>query len=230
MGGSCALKFAERGYAIAAMCRSAKSFEPTKRTLEEMKAKYMFVACDATNKQSVGAAFDTVRKSLGPVQVLIYNCGGGGFGIEVMDIDPDAFVQSFNVSCLGALLCTQQVIPGMLKFDGKKKGTILYSSATSAFRGGGKSCQFAAGKHALRALSSSVAKGYGARGIHACHVRLDCILATPSYKARFPDMHATDRLASTDDIAETYVSIHEQSPMGWTNEIDIRPYTEAWTC
>ena len=25
-------------------------------------------------------------------------------------------------------------------------------------------------------------------------------------------------------------AISEQSAMGWTNEIDIRPYTEGWTC
>ena len=230
MGGSVAKKFSERGYSIAAMCRKESSFEPTKTILEKAKAKYMFIPCDATDKSSVSSAFEKVRNTLGPVRVLVYNCGGGGFGIEVMDIVPENLIRSFNVSCLGALLCTQQVIPDMLKFDGKKKGTILYSSATSAFRGGAKTGQFACGKHALRALSQSVAKGYGSRGIHACHVRLDCVLATPSYKERFPEMHATDRLASTDDIAETYVSIHEQSPMGWTNEIDIRPYTEAWSC
>merc|ERR1719473_2514027 len=86
----------------------------------------------------------------------------------------------------------------------KKKGTIIYSSATSAFRGGAKTAEFACGKHALRALSQSVAKEYGKQGVHAAHIRLDCVLDTPTYQTRFSEMYAANKLACTDDIAETY--------------------------
>ena len=118
----------------------------------------------------------------------------GGFGKGIMDIDPSEFVKSFEVSCLGALLCVQQLLPGMLASDGvgdgkfKKRGTFLFTSATSAFRGSAKCAQFAAGKHALRALSQSVAREYSAQGIHCCHVRLDCILDTPGYVTKYPAM------------------------------------------
>ena len=52
-----------------------------------------------------------------------------------------------------------------------KKGTILFSSATSAFRGGARTAQFACGKHALRALSQvsvSVSVGGGTSVIREC--------------------------------------------------------------
>ena len=42
--------------------------------------------------------------------------------------------------------------------------------------------------------------------------------------------YAADQLASTDDIAETYFALYEQSPLGWSNEIDIRPFQEGWSC
>ena len=29
--------------------------------------------------------------------------------------------------------------------------------------------------------------------------------------------------------ADTYFAIHEQSPLGWSNEIDIRPFQEGWS-
>ena len=54
------------------------------------------------------------------------------------------------------------------------KGTLLYTSATAAFRSTGKSAMIAAGKMALRGLSQSVAKEYGKQGIHAVHLRMDC--------------------------------------------------------
>jgi len=42
-------------------------------------------------------------------------------------------------------------------------------------------------------------------------------------------MVAAKKLADIDDLAEAYYMLHTQSPMAWTNEIDLRPYTEDWT-
>jgi NAD(P)-dependent dehydrogenase (short-subunit alcohol dehydrogenase family) len=232
MGASAAVRFAKAGFAIAGMCRRKESYAAAASALDALGAQHSFFKCDATEKSQVSAAFQAVRGTLGNPSVLVYNAGGGGFGIEPMDIDPEELVRSFRISCVGALMCSQEVIPGMLAAEtgSKKKGTILFSSATSAFRGGAKSAQFACGKHALRALSQSIAKAYGSRGIHVCHVRLDCMLDVPTYRQRYADMYRADKLASTDEIANTYFAISEQSAMGWTNEIDIRPYTEGWTC
>ena len=52
---------------------------------------------------------------------------------------------------------------GFGEFSVPKKGTILFSSATSAFRGGARTAQFACGKHALRALSQVSVVMYVAR-------------------------------------------------------------------
>ena len=96
----------------------------------------------------------------------------------------------------GVAGCVAQVLPPMLASEGggahrvKKKGTLIFSSATSAFRGSATTAQFACGKHALRALSQSIAKEYGKQGVHACHVRLDALLDTPTYRERYADMYA----------------------------------------
>ena len=34
---------------------------------------------------------------------------------------------------------------------------------------------------------------------------------------------------STDDVAQTYVWIAEQPKSAWSNEIELRPFTEDWT-
>jgi len=236
MGGSAAVRFARAGFKIAAMNRRAASFAPTEAKLKEMGAEYGFYATDATDTASVASSFAQARAELGMINVLIYNCGGGGFGKTVLEIDPDEFVQSFQASALGALLCAQQVLPGMLASEGrgphrvKKKGTLIFSSATSAFRGGATTAQFACGKHALRALSQSIAKEYGKQGVHAAHVRLDALLDIPAYREQYAEAYAANKLASTDDIAETYFALHEQSPLGWSNEIDVRPFQEGWSC
>ena len=236
MGGNAALRFAKNGFKIAALNRTNESFAHTEAKLKEMGATYGFFQCDAVDQASVKTAFASAKDALGVIDVLVYNVGGGGFGPTVLEIDPSAFVKSFELSCLGALLCSQAVLPDMLASEGsgthkvKKKGTLLFSSATSAFRGTGTTAQFAAGKFALRALSQSIAKEYGKQGIHACHIRLDCGLDTPSNQARWPDGYAGNKMGCCEDISETYYSLYEQSPMGWSNEIDIRPFQEGWSC
>jgi len=236
MGGSVALKFAKEGFAIAAMNRTAESFAPTEEKLKAIGAKYAFYPTDAIDKEAVKSQFAKAAAELGVINVLVYNCGGGGFGKTVMQIDPDEFNRGMQLSCTGGLLCAQAVLPGMLALEGsgphkvKKKGCILFSSASSAFRGGAKTAQFACGKFALRALSQSIAKEYGPQGVHACHIRLDCGLDTPSAQAAYPDAYQANQLGCTDDIAESYYAMYEQSPMGWSNEIDIRPFQEGWSC
>lgn len=57
---------------------------------------------DATDQASVIKGFADAAAEFGATpEVLVYNVGGGGFGISIMDIDPAAFAKSFELSCLG---------------------------------------------------------------------------------------------------------------------------------
>ena len=91
---------------------------------------------------------------------------------------------------------------------------------------------------ALRGLSQSVAKEYGKQGIHAVHLRMDCtyesqrnetMFSTVGMGEMYGKMVGANNLADIDALAETYYAMHVQSPMGWTNEIDLRPFQEDWT-
>lgn len=96
----------------------------------------------------------------------------------------------------------------------------------------------AAGKMALRGLSQAVAKEYGKQGIHAVHLRMDCTYASLRNQNNFTSfgmgemygkMVGAQKLADIDALAETYYAMYAQSPMGWSNEIDLRPFQEEWT-
>eukprot|EP00966_Prymnesium_polylepis_P020415 469892-Prymnesium_polylepis.1 len=43
--------------------------------------------------------------------------------------------------------------------------------------------------------------------------------------------HKPSKLADIDALADTYLlrHVYAQSPMGWTNELDLRPFQEEWT-
>ena len=251
LGGAIATKFAKEGYTIAAMARSQESLDYVQGELAKVgPTKHGYYTMDATKKAEVDATFEKIFTELGTVCALVYNVSDSPKGLRqaILDIDPEELTASFNVNALGALLCTQAVLPKMLASEGwvatptskgvAKKGTLLYTSATSAFRSTAKSARLAAGKAALRAISQSVAKEYAKQGIHAVHLRMDCTYESPRNEKMFTaggmgDMYqgaaAANKFASIDDLAETYYTMHMQGPMAWTNELDLRPFTEDWT-
>jgi len=58
---------------------------------------------------------------------------------------------------------------------------------------------------------------------------LDCVIDTPVVKQYLGDRYDVTKVANPDDIAETYFTLAHQPKSAWSNEIDIRPFTEEWT-
>ncbi len=110
------------------------------------------------------------------------------------------------------------------------RGSVLFSSATAALRGSATHPLYAIGKFGLRALSQSLAKAYSKDGVHIVHVRLDCDLDVPLMRGYHGDSFNPEAAANTDDVADAYWWAHQQPRSAWSNEIELRPYTEVWTC
>lgn len=86
---------------------------------------------------------------------------------------------------------------------------------------------FASAKFAMRALSMSIAREYGPKGVHTAHVIVGSVIDTDFTKKWTKDM-STEATIAPGDIAESYWSLHTQSKRCFTNEIDIRPMLEKW--
>jgi NADP-dependent 3-hydroxy acid dehydrogenase YdfG len=61
------------------------------------------------------------------------------------------------------------------------------------------------------------------------HVRLDCALDVPLVRKYYGDKIKPEEMSNTDDVAESYLWVHRQPRSAWSNEIEIRPFTEEWT-
>lgn len=84
------------------------------------------------------------------------------------------------------------------------------------------------GKFGLRALGQSLAREFGAQGIHVAHIIIDGQIDNPRTKARNPPERADDTYLSADAIAENYWQLHVQHRTTWTLELDLRPYGEKF--
>lgn len=233
LGQAIAVRFAKGGYKVAVLNRSEDSARSALDGIAAVGGQSLFVSTDASNRENVFASFKKVRETLGPIEVLVFNVGGHFSRKPILEATPEDFEKTFRIEVLGGLNCIQSVLPDMLHSEpgqAARGGHILLTGATAGVRGGAMMGQLATAKHGLHALGQSVAREHASKGVHVCHIRMDCAIDGPVVKQWMGDKYDPRTLGQPVQIAETYFQLAQQQPGGWTNEIDIRPATENWTC
>lgn len=223
LGAALARRFAAGGHAVALLARSARHRDPVAKAIASAGGTAHGYNCDAGDPVSVAAAFARIRETLGHPAVLVYNAGSYAPG-GILEIEPERFEAAWRVNCYGGFLAAREVLPAMLE---AKSGTILFTGATAALRGGRRFAGLAVGKFGLRALAQSLAREFAPLGIHVAHVVIDGQIATPAARERDPKRTAETFLAP-EAIAEAYWQLHAQSPSAWTQELDLRPHVEKF--
>jgi NAD(P)-dependent dehydrogenase (short-subunit alcohol dehydrogenase family) len=223
LGAALARRFAGEGFAIAMMARREESLARIRQDIVNDGGTALPVSTDATDADSVAAAFKRVRDELGDPEVLVYNAGAFQMG-GVLEISPAQFDESFRANCAGAFYAARKVLPAMVEAG---RGTILLTGASAALRGKVRFSALAVGKFGLRALAQSMAREFGPQGIHVSHVIIDGQINTPSIREMSPDREE-HTLLSPDAIAETYWQLHAQDRTAWTLEADLRPSVEGF--
>jgi NAD(P)-dependent dehydrogenase (short-subunit alcohol dehydrogenase family) len=223
LGGALAERFARGGHAVALLSRSEKSRQAVADAIAKIGGSVHGFNCDVTDAASTALAFEQIRDRLGDPSVLLYNAGSFATG-GLLEMDPEHFEKAWQVNCQGGFLTAREVLPGMVK---NRAGTILFTGATAALRGGAGFAGLAVGKFGLRALAQSMAREFGPQGIHVGHVVIDGGIGTPRTRERFPDKDP-DMFLSPEAIAEQYWNLYRQPRTTWTQELDLRPYGEKF--
>jgi NAD(P)-dependent dehydrogenase (short-subunit alcohol dehydrogenase family) len=223
LGAAVARRFAGGGFAVAMMARLEENLAEIQQDIEGDGGTALPVSADATDADSVAAAFETVRAELGDPEVLVYNAGAFQMG-GVLEISSAQFDECFRANCAGAFYAAREVLPAMVEAG---LGTILLTGATASLRGSARFSALAVGKFGLRALAQSMAREFGPQGIHVAHVVIDGQINTPSMREMSPEREE-HTLLSPDAIAETYWQLHAQDRTAWTLESDLRPSVESF--
>jgi len=223
LGLAVASRFAKEGFHVALLARSKEKLDVFEKQIKEEGHFATSFPCDSTNEEQVVSVFTSIKKNLGPPQVLVYNAGAY-HQAGILNIKPKLFEDSFKVGCFGGFLAAQQVLPSMVE---KGEGTILFTGATASLRGAANFSCLAVGKFAQRALAQSMAREFGPKGIHIAHIIIDGIIYEPRTREWFPDKPA-DFFLHPDQIANTYWHLHTQNRTAWTHELELRPAGEKW--
>ena len=208
LGAALARRFAEDGYAVACVARSE---EKTRAIAEEVGGKGF--AADATDPESLKAAFASIRKTLGPVHTLLWNVGSGIFG-DVDAVSLEALQLALGTNTEGLFVAVKESLDDLRK----AQGNIIVTGATASLRGKPFTTAFAAGKAAQRSLVESLARKLWPEGIHVALIIVDGMVGKGSDDAKI----------SPAAYADTAAFLTKQHRSAWTFQLEVRPSVESW--
>lgn len=126
IGRSIALLLAKEGAQVAVTDVLA---DEGKALVEEIKTnggQAEFFTLDVSKEKQVQKVFDSVRKKMGPITVLVNNAGIAGVNKPTHEIEEAEWNALMKVNVNGVFLCTKHVIPQMKEAGG---GSIINLSS-----------------------------------------------------------------------------------------------------
>ncbi len=119
------------------------------------------IRLDVTNRQEVATVVEQVIKEFGRIDVLINNAGINRDDLLIQAEESD-WDQVHEVTLSGAFLCTQAVLPIMVR---QSEGHIVNISSYAGRCGVGGQSVYAAAKAGLLGLTLAIAREYGSKNI-----------------------------------------------------------------
>ena len=160
IGHSTVLELAKQGHIVYATMRSPKSFELYK---ENIFVRHL----DVTNEKSILVAVSEILDERGRIDAVINNAGYGL--LSPVDVaSEEEIMKQFEVNVFGVMRVIRAVLPQMRK---QKHGRIINMSSVAGIVSNPGLGWYCATKHALEALSASLASTVFPWNIHVSVVQ-----------------------------------------------------------
>lgn len=226
-GAAVARRFAQGGLTVCVARREADKLAPLVAEIENSGGKAYPFGIDSTNEAQVIDLFERIERDVGPLEAVVFNVARTTRA-NIADTSAEVYRAIWELSAFAGFLVGREAARRMTP---RRRGTIIFTGATSSLRGKEGFAAFSGGKQALRALAQSMARELGPQGLHVAHVVVDGIIDTPFTRSKIPDRMAAagpDGVLDPAHLAEVYWQIHGQPRDTWTHEVDLRPWSEPW--
>ncbi len=223
VGAAVARRFAREGHRAVLAGRTMARLEAAAATLRAAGGEAQPKMADAADEAAITALFDAAPAP----EVVVFNAGQN-FRRPFAELTLAEFEAAWQINTLGGFLVARAALRRMAPLG---RGTLILTGATASLRGAAGFAAFAAAKAGLRALAQSAAREFGPQGVHVAHVVVDGGIDGERLRARTPERAAAagpDGLLDPDSIAEAYWQLHRQPRSAWTQELDLRPWSEKF--
>jgi NAD(P)-dependent dehydrogenase (short-subunit alcohol dehydrogenase family) len=217
LGRVLAREFTADGWRVAAVALS----EDTIGALHNEVPEAVGLTADATKEHDVERVFSEVGDVDLVVNAITTTPTFGGPVHEVPAEGLDAYVGKllpgiFNVLRIG----------GRVLVD-RGRGTLVQVTGGSARRGNPGRGPWAAAAFATRALVQSQAAELRPLNVHAALLIVDAVIESEK-TAHMLAGEPPEKSATMEDVGAAVKYLYNQSPRGWTHELQITPALERW--
>jgi len=153
IGEEVALAMASLGAKVALVDINVTKINDNVSKLKGNGFEVLGIQTDVTNKESVKAMVEQVKKNFGSIDILI-NCAGVAYLDDAIDFDEQKWDWVIDVNLKGTLLTCQAVGKHMLQ---QKKGRVVNFSSVRGLQGRPKLSAYATSKGAVNLLTKSLA-------------------------------------------------------------------------
>jgi NAD(P)-dependent dehydrogenase (short-subunit alcohol dehydrogenase family) len=230
IGGAIALKFAQEGFRVVLTTRRAANAAALQKAIVEQGGESLIVELDLVSRESISAAFATIRAQAGDPEVLVYNAGY----LEGRDLPPDKellehvpveiFETAQHIASRGPFLVAQEVLPTMRQ---RGAGSFLISNNQFSLRGRkrltGQSLYYP--RVMMRTLAQVLTEEYSEHGVHVANVVIDGLIDSPGTRALPRAQKNPEVVMNPVKIAEAFYYLHTQDRSCWTHELQLTPFS-----
>lgn len=165
IGRAIASALAREGYRLALIDRDPQSLAGTAAELQGIGAEIEEICGDLTDWNAAPQWIDRIVGRWGRIDVLVNNAGLFEYGVDFTAISEAQFDRMQAVNVKGLFRITQVVVTQMLT---QQSGSIVSLASAAGLVGSGmRAAHYSASKGAVIALTKSLAKEYGRRGIRS---------------------------------------------------------------
>ncbi|MCV7421708.1 mycofactocin-coupled SDR family oxidoreductase [Mycobacterium yunnanensis] len=229
-GRSHALTLAQEGAAIIGLDLCAKptstaypgasedDLRETVRLVEEIGGEIFVDVADTRDYEQVRDVFDRGLERFGRVDVVIPNAGICS-GAKTWEISPRDWREMVDINLNGVFHTVKAAIPQLISQD--EGGSIVFIGSTEALKGAENISSYAASKHGVTGLMTSLARELGRHRIRVNSVNPTCV-DTHMINNDFvyglfrPDLERPTR----DDVIGTFADTH-LLPVPWIEPRDV---------
>lgn len=167
LGKAMAVEFARLGASVAIASRRAEHRAAGAAAIEAAGGRAFGVEVDVREPEAIAAAFDSIERELGAVDVLVNNAAGN-FPVLAEEMSPRAWRSVTDIVLDGTFFCSTEMARRCIARG--EPGAILNIGATYSWTGGPTTAHSAAAKAAVTNLTMSLAVEWAPHGI-----RVNCL-------------------------------------------------------
>ncbi len=162
LGKAIATEFARLGARVAIASRAEDHRAAGVAAVTAAGGTGLGVGCDVRDPEQVAAAFDTVERELGPVDVLVNNAAGN-FPVPAEDLSPNGWRAVTQIVLDGTFFGCREL--GRRRIEDGRPASIVNIGAAYAWTGGPGFAHSSAAKAGIKNLTETLAVEWGPYGI-----------------------------------------------------------------